>query len=314
MNAGRGRPDEKPHRLSVSRQEILRDFEKLIGAGKLSGAARDPSIMDAGEFDPKVVRKKGKGTRFLVRKVPSRGKLVKLWARLFENAISPCALMEALSLKTEQFEHRETLLLFGRDWIMYDATIFERDESVGELTLSFDSLVDWRFGKLAFLTGERLRVVRIDHIHLTAQRSGYASALFRHYEQLFGELGFDQFQLSAALSVGKYYWAKEGFDFSDGSEIVRRKEALRALVEERTLPVTETEIEGLHHAYEIAGFRRDVRIAAYRDAEGYYALKAGDRFREETLLPLGKAFLLSGAAWEGYKDIRTSAAGRLERK
>ena len=288
----------------MSRQEILRDFEKLIAQRKLSGAARDPAIIDGGEFDPKVLRKKGKGTRFLVRKVPSRRKLLRLWARLFENAISPCALMEELSLKTEQFEHRETLLLFGSDWIMYDASIFQGSESVGEITLGFASLVDWRTGTLAFLGEERFRVVRIEHIHLAAQKPGYASALFRHYEQLFSELGFDQFQLSASLSVGKYYWAKEGFDFSDRSEMGRRKEQLKTLVAERKLPVTEAEIEGLRHAWQIAGFRRDLRIAAYRDVDGYYSLKADERFREEALLPLGKAFLLSGDAWEGYKDIR----------
>jgi hypothetical protein len=304
VNADRGRAEDKLPRLSVSREEILRDFETLIAQRRLSGAARDPAIIDGGEFDPKVLRKKGKGTRFLIRRVPSPRRLLRLWARLFENAISPCALMEALSLKTEQFEHRETLLLFGSDWIMYDASIFERGESVGELTLSFASLVDWRSGSLAFFRGERVRIVRIDHIHLASQRSGYASALFRHYERLFGDLGFDHFQLSASLSVGKYYWAKEGFDFSDESEIGKRKKELRALVKERNLPVTEAEIEGLQHAWEIAGFRRDLRITAYRDADGYYALNADERFREEALLPLGKAFLLSGGAWEGYKDIR----------
>jgi hypothetical protein len=302
--ADRNRADENPPRVSLPETQILQDFERLIREKKLLGAARDASIVDGAEFDPEVVRKKGKGTRFLVRKVPSRKKLLRLWARHFENAILPCALLERLSLKTLPFEHRETILLFGRDWIMYDASIVQGDEGVGELTLGFDTVVDRKAGALAFLTGRRLRVVRIEHIHLTAQRSGYASALFRHYERLFGDLGFDQFQLSASLSVGKYYWAKEGFDFSDESEIGRRKERLRALVRGRGLPVSEAEIDGLRHAYEIAGFRRDVRIAAYRDKEGYYSLNADDRFREEAFLPLGKAFLLSSEPWEGYKDIR----------
>ena len=156
---------------------------------------------------------------------------------------------------------------------------------------------------LAFLKGARLRVVRVEHIHLTAQRSGYASALFQHYERLFSELGFDQFRLSASLSIGRYYWAKEGFDFSDTSEIDERKEGLRSLVGERSLPVAEAEIEQLNHAYDFARFRRELRIPVYRDAEGYYSLKRDDPFLEEVLLPLGKAFLLSSAPWEGYKRI-----------
>lgn len=286
-----------------SRQEILRDFEELIEEKKLLGAARDPAILDGAEFDPKVVKKKGKGTRFLIRKVPSRAKLLRLWARVFGNAISPCVLIEALSFKTHELEQREPLLLFGRDWIMYDARIFRGKESVGELTLSFASQITPTLGVLAFLKGTRLKVVRIEHIHLTAQRSGYASALFRHYERLFRDLGFNQFRLSASLSVGKYYWAKEGFDFSDESGIGKRKGDLRALVKERNLPVSEVEIDRLNHACDFAGFRREVRTPVYRNAEGYYSFENDDRFREEVLLPLGKAFLLSGAPWEGYKAI-----------
>ncbi|MGE5278644.1 MAG: hypothetical protein ACM3SU_16765 [Acidobacteriota bacterium] len=301
-----GRGEGGRLRGAPSRPEILRDFEKLIEEGKLSGAAHDPAIVDGAEFDRKVLKKKGKGTRFLVRKVPSRGKLLRLWARIFENSISPRALLEALSPKTLELEHREMLLLFGRSWIMYDAEIFRGDESAGELTLSFSRRADPKLGLLALLRGARRRVVRIEHIRLASQKSGYASALFRHYEHLFRELGFDQFRLSASLSVGKYYWAKEGFDFSDESEIGKRRGELRALVKEKGLPVSEAEIDGLRHAYDFADFRRDVKIPAYRDAEGYYSLKRDDRFREEVLLPLGKAFLLSGAPWEGHKPIPAS--------
>lgn len=306
------RADEKPSRASPSSQEILQDFEKLIEERKLFGAAHDPAIIDGAEFDPKVVKKKGKGTRFLLRKVPSRAKLLRLWTRLFGNAISPCALFEALCARTHEFDHRENLLLFGKGWIIYDTEIFEEEESVGELTLSFASLRDPALGLLSFLKGARLKVVRIEHIRLTAQRSGYASTLFRHYERLFRDLGFNQFRLSASLSVGKYYWAKEGFDFSDASEIGKRKEELRALVKERSLPVSEIEIERLNHAYDVACFKREVRIPVYRDAEGYYSLKNDDRFREEVFLPLGKAFLLCSAPWEGYKTIRTNTTRKAE--
>jgi hypothetical protein len=307
------RADEQPSRVSPSSQEIVRDFEKLIEERKLFGAAHDPGIIDGAEFDPKVVKKKGKGTRFLLRKVPSRAKLLRLWARLFGSTITPCALFEALSTRTHDFEHRENLLLFGNGWIIYDTEIFEEEEGVGELTLSFTSLRDPALGLLAFLKGARLRVVRIEHIRLMAQRSGYASALFRHYERLFSDLGFDQFRLSASLSVGKYYWAKEGFDFSDASEIGKRKEKLRALVKERSLPVSEIEIDRLNHAYDVACFKREVRIPVYRDAEGYYSFENDDRFREEVLLPLGKAFLLCATPWEGYKAIRTNTTRKAER-
>jgi len=283
-----------------SRQEILRDFEKLIEERKLFGA----------ELDPTIIKKSGKGTRFLISRIPSRTKLLGRWESLFRNAISPCALFDALSAKTHEFEHRENLFLFGRDRILYDTQIFQGEESVGELSISFASLRDPALGVLAYLSGARLRVVYIEHIRLTAQRSGYASTLFRHYERFFRDLGFNQFRLNASLSVGKYYWAQEGFDFSDRSEAGRRKVALRALVKDRSLPVREIEIGRLNHAYDFARFRRDLRIPVYRDAEGFYALSAGDRFREEVSLPVGQAFLLSSARWDGYKTIYTNTPRR----
>jgi len=292
--------------VSISRQEILQDLEKLIRDGSLFGADRDPSITDGAEFDRALVKKKGKGTRFLIRKVPPKSKLLRRWARLFENAISPRTLFDALSARIHEFEHREKLLLFSKGRIIYDTEIFQGEESVGELTVSFASLRDPALGMLAYFSGARLRVVYIEHIHLTAQKSGYASALFRHYERLFHDLGFNQFRLSASLSVGRYYWAQEGFDFSDKSEAGRRKAELRALVKERALPVREVEIGRLNHAYDFARFRRELKIPAYRDAEGSYSSKADARFDEDVSLPLGKAFLLCSAPWEGYKTIYTN--------
>jgi acetoin utilization deacetylase AcuC-like enzyme len=294
------RADERPFRAPVSRQEILRDFEKLIEERKLFGA----------ELDPTIIKKSGKGTRFLIKEVPSEAKLLARWARLFENAIAPSALFEALAARTHDFAHRENFLLFGKDRVLYDTQIFSAEESVGELTLSFASLRDPALGLLAYLSGARLRVVYIEHIRVTAQRSGYASTLFRHYERLFRALGFNQFRLNASLSVGKYYWAQEGFDFRDSSEAGRRKAALRALVKETRLPVREVEIGRLNHAYDFARFRRDLRIPVYRNDEGFYSFSPGDRFREEDSLPLGKAFLLSAAPWDGYKTIYTNTPRR----
>ena len=310
MIRDRSRADEKPSRVPPSRQEILQDFETLIAEKKLFGADRDPAVMDGSEFDSAVIKKKGKGTRFLIRTAPSKAKVLRRWARLFENAISPRVLFDELSARIHEFEHREKLLLFSKDRIIYDTEIFQGEESVGELTVSFASLRDPSRGVLAYFSGERLRVVYIEHIHLTAQKSGYASALFRHYERLFHDLGFNQFRLSASLSVGRYYWAQEGFDFSDTSEAGRRKAELRALVKERNLPVREVEIGRLNHAYDFARFRRELKIPAYRDAEGSYSSKADDRFREEVSLPLGKAFLLFSAPWEGYKTIYTNTPRR----
>ena len=300
MFGDESRTDEKTADRSLSKQEILLDLERLIKERKLFGA----------ELDPTILKKSGKGSRFLVSKVPSRRKLLRRWAALFENRILPGAFFEVLSIRTGEFSHRENLLLFGRDRVLYDTQIFQGEESVGDLTLGFAALFDPALGLKGFLRGKKLRIVYIEHIRVKAQRSGYASTLFRHYEGLFRDLGFHQFRLNASLSIGKYYWGKDGFEFSDGSEVEKRKHALRAIVRERNLPVRDMEIDRLNHPFDFARFRKDVRIPVYRDADGYHSLTPGDRFSEEVLLPLGKAFLLASAPWEGYKTIYTNTPRR----
>ncbi|MGE5346057.1 MAG: histone deacetylase family protein, partial [Acidithiobacillales bacterium] len=304
------RADVRPFGVPRSNQEIVVDLQKVIGEQKLFGYRRDPEIRDKAELDAGLVRKKGRGSRFIVSKVPSLPKLLRTWRRLFDNRVPPSALLDLLSAKTHEFEHRENMLLFGKGEILYDAQVFLEGENVGELTLGFASLPDPSLGPFAGLREKRVRVVYIEHIRLTAQRSGYASALFRHYETLFFELGFEEFRLHASLSIGKYYWAKEGFDFSDRTEVERRKEALRSLVKTRSLPVREIEIGRLNHPFDMAGFRKDLKVPVYRDADGYHALTADDRFTEEVRLPLGKAFLLSSPPWEGHKAIRAQTPRR----
>ncbi len=294
------RADERPFSVPRSKQEILGDLETLIAERKLFGA----------ELNPTILKKSGKGARFLVSKVPSRRKLLRSWRALFEDRIPPAALFRALGPRYGEFSHRESLLLFGRNRILYDTQILEGEESVGEVTLSFASLPDPALGLTAFLRGRRIRVVYIDHIRVNAQRSGYAATLFRHYEGLFRDLGFREFRLNASLSIGRYYWGKEGFDFADRSEVERRKQALRTLVREKGLPVREIEIGRLNHPFDLAGFRKDLRIPVYRDADGYHSLTADERFTEEVQLPLGKAFLLASAPWEGYKTIYTKTPRR----
>jgi hypothetical protein len=52
-----------------------------------------------------------------------------------------------------------------------------------------------------------------------------------------------------------------------------------------------------------AAFRLDLKVPAWRDAEGYYTLEHDIAHPEEFLFPLGKAFLLCENPWDGYKMI-----------
>ena len=284
----------------LPRREIEKGFELLIGENRLFGA----------ELNIDIIKKEHTGKKFLVKKLPSRRKLLSRWFLLFRDLVSPADFLALLSAKIQEFEHREKMLLVGKDRIIYDTQIVHAGEHVGEMTLFFLSEMDRNFGLLDYLRGRRRRIVYIDHIRLSQQSSGYASSLFRHYEELFRDLGFHQFRLSASLSVGKYYWAKEGFDCLDKEQFRRMKEGLRDIVKERGFPVEEIEIDRLNHVYDIALFKRELKVPAYRDPEGYYSLDKDEEHREEKTFPLGKAFLLSSNPWDGYKIIYTNTPRR----
>jgi len=285
---------------SLPDPDIIEGFDRLAAANRLFGA----------ECNPDIIKKTGKNEPFIVRQPPSLRRMLSIWQDLFQNRIGPEELLSLLSHEVHGFLHRDALLLFAKDRLIYDCQVCQGEEALGHLTLS---LYRERIPILSFLpfpTRPGHRIVYIDGISLTRQSSGYASSLFRYYEELFGRLGYHQFRLKASLSVGKYYWAKEGFDCLDESGVAKMRTEIAALVRSKGLPVRDWEIDRLNHVYDVALFRKDLRIPAYRDRRGYYTLERDAEHSEEFLLPIGKAFLLSSAPWDGYKVIYTDTPRR----
>jgi hypothetical protein len=277
----------------LSERDISEGFDRLIVANRLFGA----------EFNSTIIKKSGKGTPFLFRKLPNRHRMLSLWRDLFSHRISPEALLVALTGGLHWFIHNNALLLFGKDRVIYDCQILRVNVAIGHLTLALYRERDRVVPFLPFPTRPGHRVVYIEGITLSAQSTGYASFLFRHYERLFHELGFHFFRLKAALSVGKYYWAKEGFDCSDRGQFQKMQDRLWALVRKLSLPVAEQEVQRLTHMSDVAAFRRDLKVPVWRDAEGYYTLEHDTAHPEEFLFPLGKAYLLCEKPWDGHKVI-----------
>jgi len=281
-------------------RDILEGFDRLIAADRLFGA----------DLDPSLIKKSGKGTPFLVRRHPSHHRMLALWRVLFANRVSPQGLLDALAPEVLGFAHGDGLLLFGKDRVLYDCRIVRGNETVGHLTLCFYREREPLFRFLPFPRRPGRRIVFIEGISLAAQSTGYASSLFRHYERFFHGLGFHRFRLKASLSVGKYYWAKEGFDCEDRVQFREMREKLQDLVRRFDLPVEEQEIRRLTHAGDVAAFRRDLKIPVYRNADGYYATARDVSHTEEFRFPLGKAFLLCSEPWDGYKVIYTDTPRR----
>ena len=281
-------------------RDILDGFDRLIAADRLFGA----------ELNPTVIKKTGKGASFLVSRHPSNDRMLALWRDLFANRVLPQGLLDALAPEVLGLVHGDGLLLFGKDRVLYDCRILRGNEAVGHLTLCFHREREPVFRFLPFPQRPGRRIVYIEGISLTAQSTGYASSLFRHYERFFRTLGFHRFRLKASLSVGKYYWAKEGFDCEDRKQFGEMRENLHALVRRLGLPVEEQEIRRLNNATMVAAFRRDLLIPVYRNAEGYYAVSRDASHAEEFRFHLGKAFLLCSAPWDGFKVIYTDTPRR----
>ena len=292
--AAAGRVDPLPDR------DILEGFDRLIAADRLFGA----------DLNSSNIKKSGKGTPFLVRRHPPHYRMLALWRDLFANRILPQELLDALAPEILGLAHGDGLLLFGKDRVLYDCQIVRGGEGVGHLTLSLYRERDPVFHFLPFPRRPGRRIVYIEGISLSAQSTGYASSLFRRYERLFHDLGFHRFRLKASLSVGKYYWAKEGFDCEDRKMFGEMRENLHALVRRLGLPVEEQEVRRLNHASMVSTFRRDLLIPVYRNAEGYYSTDRDATHTEEFRFPLGKAFLLCSEPWDGYKVIYTDTPRR----
>jgi acetoin utilization deacetylase AcuC-like enzyme len=281
-------------------RDILEGFNRLLEADRLFGA----------ELNASTIKKSGKGAPFLVRRPPSRHRMLALWRDLFANRVSPQGFLDALAPEVLGLAHADGLLLFGKDRVLYDCQIVRGDEAVGHLTLCFYREREPVFRFLPFPRRPGRRIVYIEGISLTAQSTGYASSLFRHYERLFHGLGFHRFRLKASLSVGKYYWAKEGFDCEDRVQFAKMRESLQALVRRLGLPVGEQEVRRLTHTSDVAAFRRNLPIPVYRNTDGYYATARDASHTEEFRFPLGKAFLLCADPWDGYKVIYTDTPRR----
>jgi hypothetical protein len=277
----------------LSDRDISAGFDRLIAAHRLFGA----------EFDPTIIKKSGEGRPFLLRRPPGRRRMLATWRDLFSHRIAPEALLAALAGALHWFSHGNALLLFGGERVIYDCRILRANVAIGHLTLALYRERDRVSPLLPFPTRPGRRVVYVDGIALSAQNTGYASLLFRYYDGLFHDLGFHVVRLRASLSVGKYYWAKEGFDCADRAQFQKTLDRLWALVRRFSLPVTKEEVRRLSHMSDVAAFRRDLKLPVWRGSDGYYALEHDAAHREKFLFPLGKAFLLCGEPWDGHKAI-----------
>lgn len=136
------------------------------------------------------------------------------------------------------------------------------------------------------------------------QGGGLAARMNRQAEMAYLAMGYKKVDLNADIDVGKYAWARQGYDFKFNAdrEGVRYSFA-QFLARELALPRAEAD----RKAEEL--IPKDAHswdIAALDDGRLYHSGEKGS-------FPLGKAFMLSRAcpAWSGQKEITPGSPGWL---
>ena len=116
---------------------------------------------------------------------------------------------------------------------------------------------------------------------------GIGSALYESQERLYRELGVEKVSL-LAVDVGRYVWAKQGFDCDSRSQLSDMAEEFAAFLAREGLE-TFTEIK---HLWDIACF--DIK---------------GVRFEE---YPVGKSWMLRAAnSWSGFRFLDDDLSNKV---
>src|SRR5512146_1750643 len=116
-----------PDEAQIENDRILSECSRMIADRALFGA----------EVNPEILKKSESGAKFLIRDPPPPRRLLALWRSLFGNRISPIRLLELLAPTIQTFGHRESMLLFARDRLIYTTRIIHFDEIIGDMTLYF---------------------------------------------------------------------------------------------------------------------------------------------------------------------------------
>lgn len=136
------------------------------------------------------------------------------------------------------------------------------------------------------------------------QGGGLAARMNRQAEMAYLAMGFKKVTLNADIDIGKYAWARQGYDFKSPKAMMERKAALVHFLEtwgDLSLNVARRKVETLlgdkFHAWD---------LAALDDGREYDSGRKGS-------FSLGKAFMLSdwNGSWDAVKIITPGSPGQL---
>jgi len=147
------------------------------------------------------------------------------------------------------------------------------------------------------------------------QGEGFAAKMNKQAEEQYREMGFKEVFVGADIDIGRYAWARQGYDFDDRTADVKEWRAQNLAARYHNMVTARIErdwpknqrLEGLIERDRLVGKMfpegktfHAWEVAAMDDGEQYVYR---DRRNESHSGHLGKSLLINGSDWEGVKSL-----------
>ena len=143
------------------------------------------------------------------------------------------------------------------------------------------------------------------------RNAGIGTALFASSLRLYDELGIERVLLMAGFDLGRWHWARLGFDFARIESQAQVIAHARRVIDQLSLDVLVTddaspaEIEGLRSSSSVT-LRQAAMASDTSDRERVLIEAGKNGIGLDDAMPLGKALLLTGPAWHGELFVQGS--------
>jgi len=156
----------------------------------------------------------------------------------------------------------------------------------------------------------------IDHVSFETQEhqaKGYCTAFLENTKKLCKKFGIEEINLFADITIGKYAWAKMGFDFADEGYVLDVKRELKKyankIIEKKGLSLSSEQtkkinfmIRSIKSAKDIA----DLKIPGLEATAAELNTMIGfenDDVDKSLRMDIGKAFMLDDYGLEGWNGV-----------
>lgn len=195
----------------------------------------------------------------------------------------------------------------------YSTTVDTLAEGIGKVALT-GSILDPQGAHVGsferLITRDGRGQVTVDHSYLQVNQEmkvGFAQEFNAQAEERYRDWGVHRITLYADISVGKYCWARQGYDWSDPDDGAKLRHQFYNFCKSQGHHVDEDTLSALAHPWDIAGYDSGDEVTI----QGHPATTGGTDWVVDGSFPLGKAFFLADPQrtryasdhWHGVKVL-----------